>query len=356
MKSKICFFLPNLNAGGAERVVTILADSFAQKGFSVDIVLLLNNEVKYDVAPAVNVVKLNTEKLSKLKRCLVLRKCLRSVKKDFDCVYAISFQPWCLNFLLCAAVGLRLHIVATERNNPYRNGSNLYRRIKYSLPFLLSDACVFQTPDARDYYLFLRSRKCFVIPNPIRSSDYKWEKYISPDAMVCFCRLHPQKNLKMAIDCVGEVKKTFPNACLKVYGDGSIKDEMVRYAAEKGLSENVLFCGLCSDVLQIMAKSSLFLSTSDYEGISNSMLEAMSVGMPIVCTDCPIGGAKMMLNDGAGVLVPTRDSRYCASKIIELFNNPDKMAAMGSQAYEKSKKYSIVEIVKLWSTVIDGLG
>ena len=356
MAKKICFLLPNLNAGGAERVVTILAESLSQKGFSVDIVLLLNNIVKYQTADNINIIKLNTEKLGNIQRIKILRNYLKGEKNKFEKMYVLSFQPWCLNFLLCAAFGLNIKIVATERNNPYRNGSNLYRRIKYSIPFILSDACVFQTFDAQKYYLFLKSKKCFVIPNPIRSFNNKRNQNTSPNSIVSFCRLHPQKNLIMAIDSIGEIKKAFPNVCLKIYGEGSIKTELEEYANKRGLKENVQFCGLSNNVPQIMANASLFLSTSDYEGISNSMLEAMSIGMPIVCTDCPIGGAKMMLQNGAGELVPVNDYQRCASKIIELFNKPSQMIMMGNKAFEESKKFSIIEISKRWLSVINHLG
>lgn len=355
MAKKICFLLPNLDAGGAERVVTILAESLSQKGFSVDIVLLLNNIVKYQIPNNINTIKLNTENLGHFQRIKHLRKYLKNEKKQFENMFVLSFQPWSLNFLLCAAIGLNIKIVATERNNPYRNGSNLYQRIKHSIPFVLSDACVFQTFDAKEYYLFLKQKKCFIIPNPIRSVCYKWNQNTSPSSIVSFCRLHPQKNLTMAIDCIGEIKKTFSNVCLKIYGNGPIKDELENYAKKRGLKENVQFCGLSNEVPQIMANASLFLSTSNYEGISNSMLEAMSVGMPIVCTDCPIGGAKMMLQNGAGELVPVNDYRRCASKIIELFNNPDQMIKMGNKAVDESKKFSIIEISNRWISVINSL-
>ena len=85
------------------------------------------------------------------------------------------------------------------------------------------------------------------------------------------------------------------NFVLEIYGRGDSDEKLKQYALDIGISDKVVFKGFDKDVHNKIKSARMFISTSDYEGISNSMLEALAIGLPCVCTDCPAGGARMVI-------------------------------------------------------------
>jgi len=348
---KIVFVLPNISSGGAERVVTILSGKLYEKGYDVDIVLLIDDKIQYDVPMGVSVAKLNTTGMTTKNRIKTLRKYLKIEKKKQNLV-VIPFQDSCLNNALAASMFLSIPVVACERNNPYRKGSGVLEKLKAELPFVLARYCVFQTYDARAYYGLVNDGKCEVIINPITPATVGWKHVYSPEKMIMVGRLHPQKNYPMLIDAMAKVREKYPTASVHVYGEGDLKEELIAYAKSKGMENAVIFEGRTNQVQQKLSESSIFLLTSNYEGLSNAMLEAMSVGMPLVCTDCPIGGARMMLDNNCGVLTPVGNVDAFTEAIIVLLSNPDQMDAIAANAKMKADLYSADSIAEKWEKVI----
>ena len=104
----------------------------------------------------------------------------------------------------------------------------------------------------------------------------------------------------------------------------------------------------------VTVRYSVFVSSSDFEGMSNSMLEAMAIGLPVVCTDCPIGGARMVIkNNINGILTPVGDDRIFADEIIGLLKNPEKAKRLGKQASELREQLNIKKIAKEWEKLFE---
>lgn len=134
-----------------------------------------------------------------------------------------------------------------------------------------------------------------------------------------------------------------------------MKDEILEEIRKRGLQNNITLCGTTKQVTQKLAEASIFISTSDFEGISNSMLEAMAVGLPMVCTDCPIGGARLMLGDGAGLLSEVGNIKQFAENLDGLLHNHDKCRLMSAFAKEKASQYTLLNIAQRWIDVFNKL-
>lgn len=353
--SRVIFSLPNMTAGGAERVVSILANNLVIRGIKVDIWLYYGCTLQYPLNKNVRILYLSLLNQSFRNKRKLIHKCLVRAKQEDKNVVFVPFLGAILPLSLCANLGTGIPIVACERNNPYIKGSKWYQKLKAQIPFLMATHCIFQTQDARDYYSLLRDKKCSLIVNPIPETRYKWEGDTSASKIVSICRLHKQKNIWMSLDVIGILKQRFPCIHLDIYGDGELKDRLIQEISKRDLLDNVDLKGLTTNVPLILSKSSVFISTSDYEGISNSMLEAMSVGMPIICTDCPIGGARMMLKDGAGVISPVGDVQSFAAHLERLLSNSNEAECYGRKAKLVSLLYTDEKITDMWLSLFNRL-
>lgn len=352
---KVIFALPNMTSGGAERVVSILANNLINKGVEVEIWLYYGSKLHYSLDNRVRIYSLGLLDVPILKRIAVIHHKLKQTKKNENSLVFVPFLGAILNISVVANIGTGIPLVACERNNPYIHGKKWFQKIRAQLPFLMASHCVFQTPDARTYYSFVKNKHCTVIVNPISKSKYIWEGNVSALKLISVCRLHKQKNLPMSLEVISLLKDKFPNIHLDIYGDGELKDYIEKEIFVRGLTNHIALKGVTKEVPLTLSKYSVFMSTSDFEGISNSMLEAMSVGMPIICTDCPIGGARLMLNNGAGVLTPITDAKKFAESLEELLKNPIKAAEFGHKAKETTLQYTDEKITNIWLSVFNKL-
>ena len=140
---------------------------------------------------------------------------------------------------------------------------------------------------------------------------------------------------------------------MKIYGTGLIEEEIKNYIKDKQADEFILMEGFSNRVHESILDCAGFLSSSDYEGLSNSMLEAMAIGLPCVCTDCPIGGAHMMIQDGInGLLVPVKDVSAMRDAIIELIENPNLGERMSIEAEKVKRLLDEKVICKKWEALL----
>lgn len=112
----------------------------------------------------------------------------------------------------------------------------------------------------------------------------------------------------MLIHAFADFVKDHSDYTLEIYGDGTEHDHLLALIQELGLSGKAFIFPGRSDVHEVVRDAAMFVLPSNYEGLSNSMLEAMAIGLPVICTDCPCGGARMVIEDGKnGYLVPVGD-------------------------------------------------
>ena len=102
-----------------------------------------------------------------------------------------------------------------------------------------------------------------------------------------------------------------------------------------------------------MARSEMFILTSDYEGVSNSMLEALSMGMPVVCTDSSPGGAATYINDGVnGVLIPVGDTKAFNNAMVKVISDTNFKKQISTEAVNIRNELDINRILEMWKSVI----
>lgn len=110
--------------------------------------------------------------------------------------------------------------------------------------------------------------------------------------------------------------------------------------------------GFQADVREQIKDAAMFVLSSDYEGISNSMLEAMALGMPVIATDCPIGGSKMYIKDGInGLLVPVGDAQALAAAMDRLAGDAAFARQLGAEAAKVKENLAVSRIADRFLTL-----
>ena len=192
-------------------------------------------------------------------------------------------------------------------------------------------------------------KKGIIIPNPINGNLP--ERYVGErrKAIVAACRLHPQKNLPMLIEAFYLIHKSYPEYILEIYGQGAEKEKIENLAKKLGIEDRIYMPGFIDNILDKINSAAMYVSSSDYEGISNSMLEALALGVPSVVTDCPVGGARMMINDGEnGILVPVGDATKFAQSMDRILRDKEFAEKLSTNAYRIREKLPLKAIAQEW--------
>ena len=162
-------------------------------------------------------------------------------------------------------------------------------------------------------------------------------------------RLEPQKNHKLLLEAYKEVADKYKDYDLFLYGKGWLEQELSNLTDSLGLTGRVHFEGFCSDVQDQIKDATAYILSSDYEGISNSLLEAMAMGLPVISTDCPIGGSRMLITHMKnGLLIPVGDKKALVDAMCYMVENPEQAKRMSDEAQKVKDRFSIQRITEEW--------
>lgn len=351
--TKILFVCLALSNGGAERVISVLADSNLNKKFEIYVLPLLDCVKSYAFPENVQIVKpyKKCEK-SKINRICSIREAVNKNKIDV----VIAFSHYNAMYSVVACFGLKTKIIGSERNDPAQLDNR--KLLKNTREFLYKrlDALICQTEDAKLYFSKNLQNKISVIPNPL--SNKLRDPFLGKrsNRFVTFCRLEKQKNLYMMIDAFSMLIRQRPGFYLDIYGDGPQREQLEKYISNIGLTKYISINHFEENIHDIIYDAKAFLLSSNYEGLSNSMLEAMALGIPVVVTDCPCGGARMVIhNYENGILVKVNDAVGMYSEMEKLIDDPELAEHISRNAIKIRETLNEDKISVKWENVINGL-
>jgi glycosyltransferase involved in cell wall biosynthesis len=173
--------------------------------------------------------------------------------------------------------------------------------------------------------------------NGIDVGRFKFHGPASKPAAISVARLSPEKDFGTLLQAAAVVRSQIPEFTLTIVGDGVERDRLEKQCDELNLRSTVEFLGERSDIPSLLAKAGFFVSSSKTEGVSLTLLEAMSVGLPIVTTN--VGGNPEIVEPGlTGWLAPSQDPLTLAGEIIRMCREPEKWAAMGQAGRERIER------------------
>lgn len=343
---KITFITGGMSDGGAERVISILANHFHNKSYKVDIIMLLHDNVGYKLADEINLVYIKTDNYNIVKKIFIWVSGLRKYfKKNKDSVIVSFFGR--INILtIFSSMFLPNKIIVSERNDPRFDGRGKITFFLTKVLYMCPKYVVFQTREVSNLYKHLQNK--VIIPNPIElhSSRKKTDKY----KFINIGRLMPQKNQIMLIRAFSKVVNEYNDYKLYIYGDGDLKDYLSNLIRSLGMENNIFLMGNSKKLHKEIADSYCFILSSNYEGLSNALMECVAMGIPSISTDC--AGASEIIKDGLnGYIVPVGDTDQLVVAIIKMIKN-NSYEQMEKMCYKSSLRYDFNEVVLRWEEII----
>lgn len=326
-------------------MISVLANAFAAGGIETEIMMTAGSECVYTLDPKVSLLcvgeKTGGSLAKRINRIFRMRRIFAHNRKAL----LLAFEPDAAFFAGIAKLGLSVKMAASERNDPASFGSGRIRRIAYTL----SDRVVFQTGGAMEYFGGSIRKKGCVIPNPV--SGLLPEPFAGKrrKTVVSVGRLEEQKNHRLLLLAFKEFSDRFKDYTLHLYGKGALEPELRKLAGTLGMEDKVFFEGFQRDVLQLAADAGMYVLSSDYEGISNSLLEAMAIGLPVISTDCPCGGSRLCIEQGVnGLLTPVGDVRALAEAMSSIAESQELGDRLGREAQCVRERFSADNIAARW--------
>ncbi len=341
-----------LSGGGAERVLSTLANCLSARGHDVTFFADRKTEGEYRLDDGVDLVYLGTGDESFAERNIGRTRALREAIRRKDIQVLLSFLE-APSFRAAAAVrGTGAAHVLSVRNDPAREYPGKARALARLL-FAGSAAIVFQTRAAMESFMDVRTARRVVIANPVPDACFIECDPGASHKVVTLGRLNAQKNQALLVDAFARVAEKDSEAVLEVYGEGELEGELRERIERHGLAGRAFLMGRTDRPGDVLKGAGAFAMSSDYEGMPNALMEAMAAGVPVVSTDCPIGGPRELVADGeSGLLVPVGDAGALADAMLRLLADGNLRARMGERAKEDMTAYRTDAVVDTWEAVL----
>lgn len=335
---KIVFVIPNMTGGGTERVISLLANEYSKRGVEVTIMMFAGDECAYSLDPRVELLCISQQSHGDIRiqwnRICRMRKYFRENRGSL--IYSFSVMGTVFSAL--TTVGKKCPMLVSERNDPRHGRQGLMRNLAYSKAVKIA----VQTRECIGYFPRFLQKKALVIPNPVDvtlPTPFVGER---EKTVVFVGRLHQQKNPVLLLEAYTEFIRRFPEYMLHMYGKGELENQLKKLSEKLGISDKIVWHGFCPDVRDRIIRAGMYVLSSDFEGISNSMLEAMAMGIPVIATDCPIGGSSTYIRDEEnGLLVPVGDREKLARAMMRLASNKELMERLSRNGAMIRKQYPI---------------
>jgi glycosyltransferase involved in cell wall biosynthesis len=392
---RVTCVIPALSVGGAERVLTALANRWVDMGWSVTLVTFAGPSDPAFYRPDPRVVEQRLDlfassrsPLSAIPRNLGrLRRLRRSIAASApDAV--LSFMDRTNVLALLATVGQPWPVVVSERTNPSVSPGRAWALLR-SIAYRRATRVVVQTASARDSMPARLRHKVAVIPNPALEPGFadpadplsepafagsaatggSGPEGAGPrsgttpepdgadgvdhaDRIIALGRLVPAKGFDLLLRAFAGVHDAVPTARLEIWGDGPERRTLEDLVRELGLVGVVRLPGETHDPAAALARGCLVALASRHEGFPNVLLEAMMQGIPTVAFDCQFGPAEIIRDGVDGRLVPAGDVDALGAAMRQLLADSDERERMGIRAREVGERFSLETVGRAWDALL----
>lgn len=364
---KILQLVSSLTVGGAEQIVLTLAERIARPQFEVH-VCSLSVVGENRLEPAfrdlpVTLLSLNATRFYDWRTAQQVRRHVR--REEIDVIHTHLTDADIIGRFIART--LSLPVLSTLHNVPHNYESQ--RRDRYWLQRFTArywaTHLVAVAPYIRDLYV----QKWNIPPTRISAiqNSIRMERFLSvapgvPDSrdaegpiITNVARLNPQKAQHNLLAALPAVLERFPGARLLLVGKGHLEDALRRQADEMGLGKHVVFTGIRHDIPEILARTTVFVLSSKWEGLPLSAIEALAAARPVVVTD--VGGVAELVEDRrTGLVVPPDDPAALAQGLLTLLTDPAFAEELGLCGRRRvQRRFSTERFVRQYEALYERL-
>ena len=371
-RRKICFVLPSLAGGGAERAAVHILNALDDATWDKSMYLFVK-EGPYlpEVSPAVTLI--GGPSASRWGRWLALRSFIRQARPDIVVSFLSYFTV--LTAARAAAIGTRVvfnqqtPMSAFLADGDYPWQGRWHRRLfsmVTRMGYGAADLIVTTSRGVADDLVTafgVDAGHVRVVPNPVdlervaaKAAEPMDEAFVaqwSRPVIVAAGRLAEAKNYPLLIDALALLRATIP-ARLFILGQGELEGAIRARIAERGLGAAVVLCGFQQNPWQFIGKADVFVLTSHYEGFGNVLIEAMACGVPVVATAS--AGTRDIVRDGVdGLLVQQHDAAAVAAALAHVLGDDAARHRLAAEARVSARRFALASVAAQYDDVFGSL-
>ncbi len=358
---RLQFVIHSLNLGGAQRVVSTLANHWAGQGWDVGIVTLDDGASFYTLDERIRVQGLDLRRDSSsplqavcnnVRRLRTLRRVVVNNRPDV----VVAFVDQTNMLALLALAGSGLPVVVSERTDPRRHDIGRVWSGLRRLTYPLARALVVQTTSIRDFFPARVRRKTVIIPNPLTPAGQDGAGALPAlprPCVVAMGRLGREKGFDLLLAAFARVAGAHPAWHLVILGEGRERAALQAQRAALGLEQRIHLPGAVSPASAALQQADAFVLSSRREGFPNALLEAIACGLPAIATTCSSGPAEIVHDGENGLLVPSEDPASLAAALDRLLGDAALRARLGRAAAAAVKPYALETIAARWETLLE---
>ncbi len=388
-------YIGSLQKGGAERVMVNLAEYFFEQGYKVTLVTTYLAKEEYEVKHAswtrvpagadravlvsdtdenpawvdpeggekdgigrVFSALLKSEQKGRAYNIKARSEKLRNVWREIKPDLVLSFIGKNNIMALSTATREGIKVVVSVRADPDVEYNTMQLKAGMLATYGKASGIVVQSSGALKWFPGFLQKKCTILPNSVNPSFIR-KRYIGEreKRIIMVGRLDENKNQAMVMEAFKEATKDkYQDFSLVLYGDGPDRLKLQRKAETLGIASRVEFKGMVKHVAEHVEKSYMFILASTQEGMPNSLIEAMSLGVACISTDCPCGGPADLIVDGInGLLVPVKDKEAMAEAMRKLLDNKTFADNLGAAASKIQSKMAPDVVNQMWRDYLDDI-
>ena len=376
---KLTFVTATLTSGGSERVMSIVANKMQERGYEVEIICLNDQIVFYPINEGIKITHVEVEVGTKSlpKKLWWFRKYIQKTQPDV----VIAFMVSVYTVTLLALMGVDIPVISSVRNDPAY--SNLRKKITRKILLPRSAHVVVQTQQIKEFFSKNIQKMTTVIYNPVNELVFevkgdrlkvkeerlkvKDREEVKGDRLkvngeerinriISVGRLYPQKDQKMMIEAFAKVSERFPDWKLVIFGEGPQRralETMIQDPRFK-IQDKVSLPGRSENIIDELKKSKVFCLSSIYEGMSNALVEAICVGLPIVTTK--VSGTEELIKDGEnGFIVNIGDTDAMAEALTKILEDENLQKQFSENNKAQAIKFETNAIVDQWENLVNSV-